>query len=219
MIKQDKLAAIEHVGIIPAVRVTSSADALFASEAVVSGGIPVVEITMTTPDATSVITSLVRANPQCIVGAGSVANLDIARACIDAGAAFLTTTGLDQELIDFALLNDVSLIPGALTPTEIMTARRAGASLLKIFPCSSVGGASYIRSLCVPFPDMRFIASGGVSQENASAHIRSGATALGIGHALLPTEAIRTRNVSWIHELARRFIETVKIGRKSHIHH
>ncbi len=215
MTKQEMLATIEEVGIIPAIRVPCAADALFASEAVFSSGIPVVEITMTTPRAVEVISQLMRASSHVIVGAGTVLDLDMARACLDVGASFITSTGLDPELVQFARQHDIAMIPGALTPSEVMMAKRAGAALIKIFPCSSVGGPSYIRALRGPFPDVRLIASGGVTQQTASQYVRAGADALGIGHDLLPPEAVHSRNADWIHELSRRFIGMVKQARDS----
>ncbi len=219
MTKQEILAKIEKVGIIPAVRASSAADALFASEAVFSGGITVVEITVTTPAAANVIGQLIRSNPEAVVGAGTVLDLDTARVCLDAGASFLTSTGLDAELVQFARQHDISVIPGALTPTEVMLAKRAGASLIKLFPCSSVGGPHYLRALRGPFPDMQLIASGGVTQQTAADYITAGANVLGIGRELLPPEAVRVRNSDWIHELARRFLGMVKQARKDRIKH
>lgn len=213
MTKQELLAAIEEVGIIPAVRVSSAADALFASETLFKGGISVVEITMTTPDARSIIGQLRRANPEAIVGAGTVLDLDTARACVDGGAHFLTSTGLDPELVRFSRESDTLMFPGALTPSEVMAARRAGAGFVKIYPCANVGGPAYIRALKGPFPEVRLIASGGVTQQTGIEYIRAGAEVLGIGHDLLPHGAISGRNASWIHELARRFLEIVKQGR------
>jgi 2-dehydro-3-deoxyphosphogluconate aldolase/(4S)-4-hydroxy-2-oxoglutarate aldolase len=215
MNKQEMLAAIEETGIIPAVRASSPADALFASEAIFTSGIPVVEITMTTPGAAEVISHLLHAGSSVIVGAGTVLDLETARAALDAGASFLTSTGLDPELVQFARHHDIPIIPGALTATELMMAKRAGAAFIKLFPCSSVGGPAYIRALRGPFPDARLIASGGVTQQTAADYIRAGADVLGIGRDLLPPEAIRARNSHWIHELARRFLEMVKQARKS----
>jgi len=215
MTKNEMLRKIGQIGIIPAVRACSAADALFASESVFSGGIPVAEITITTPEATSVISQLVRANSEAVIGAGTVLDVETARACLDAGASFLTATGLDDELLQFARQHDILMIPGALTPTEIMMARKAGAALIKLFPCSSVGGPSYVRALLGPFPDTQLIASGGVTQQTAADYIRAGADVLGIGHELLPSDAVRARNSDWIHELARRFIGMVNHGRNS----
>lgn len=215
MTNREMLAAVEQIGIIPAVRACSAADAQFASESVFSGGIRVVEITMTTPGAIDVMSRLIRANSGVIVGAGTVLDLETAHACLDAGCAFLTTTGLDSEIVHFAHQHDIVIIPGALTPTEVMMAKKAGAGFIKLFPCSSVGGPSYVRALRNPFPDTRLIASGGVTQQTAVDYIRAGADVLGIGHDLLPPEALRARNVDWIHELARRFIEMVKHARNA----
>ena len=214
MTNQAILACIADIGIIPAVRVSSAAEALFASETVFAGGIPVVEITMTTPGAAGVISQLMRASPDVIVGAGTILDLETARLCVDAGASFLTSTGLDPELVEFARQHDIPMIPGALTATELMLAKRAGAAFIKLFPCSSVGGPSYIRALRSPFPDAKLIASGGVTQKTAAEYIRAGADVLGIGRDLLPAEAVRARNSAWIHELARRFIDMVKQARK-----
>ena len=213
MTSQGMLARIEKIGIVPAVRACSAADALFSAESVFSGGIPIVEITMTTPDAIGVISQLIRCNSGVIVGAGTVLDLDTARACLDAGSAFLTTTGLDPEIVQFARQHDMLIIPGALTPTEVMMARRAGAAFVKVFPCSSLGGPSYIRALRNPFPETRLIASGGVTQQSAADYIRAGANVLGIGRDLLPPDAVHARNSDWIQELARRFIDMVKQGR------
>ena len=208
------VASIEEIGIIPAVRARSAADALFASEAIFSSGIHVVEITMTTPDAVGVISQLIRHNSDAIVGAGTVLDVETAHACLDAGASFLTSTGLDCDLAEFARQRDIAMIPGALTPSEVIMARKTGAAFIKLFPCSNVGGPSYIRALRGPFPDVRLIASGGVTQQTAAEYIRAGADVLGIGEHLLPWEAVVARNSAWIHELARRFIEIVKQGRK-----
>ena len=213
MTKTEKLALIEGIGIIPAIRVSAAADAVFAAEAVFNGGIPIVEITMTVPEATRVLSELARSNPEAILGAGTVLDVNAARRCLDAGAAFLTSTGLDLDLVDFALKHNVLLFPGALTPTEVMMANKMGADFIKVFPCSSMGGASYIRALKSPFPHVRLIAAGGVNQQTAADFIRSGASAIGVGKDLLPIGAIQARNANWINELARRFRGMVKEAR------
>ncbi|MGD0775262.1 MAG: bifunctional 4-hydroxy-2-oxoglutarate aldolase/2-dehydro-3-deoxy-phosphogluconate aldolase [Candidatus Solibacter sp.] len=206
-------ARIEEIGILPAIRVSSSADALFAAEAVYHCGIPVAEITMTTPGAIEVISLLAKDFPEMIVGAGTVLDADTARRCLDAGAKFLTSTGLVLEVVEFALKNDVVVFPGALTPTEVIAAWRAGADFVKVFPCSANGGYSYIRALKVPFPQIPMIASGGVNQLTAVDFILAGAAALGVGGELIPPEALRLRNERQIRELARRFLGMVKEGR------
>ena len=210
MTKQQLFDRIEEIGIIPAVRVTSAGAALFASHALLSGGIPIVEITMTVPDATKVIEQLRSQDTELIVGAGTILDLDMARRSVDAGAMFLTSTGLDLEVVEFARKNGTPMIPGALTPSEIMMAMKAGANFIKIFPCSVMGGPSYIRSLKGPFPHIRLVASGGVSQQTAPDYLRAGANAIGVGQDLLPKDAIQGKNTLWIHELTRRFLSMVQ---------
>jgi 2-dehydro-3-deoxyphosphogluconate aldolase/(4S)-4-hydroxy-2-oxoglutarate aldolase len=213
MTREEIFAKIEEIGIIPAVRVSNPSDALFAAETVFKCGIPIVEVTMTTPAASGVISQLTREHPSCIVGAGTVLDTDTALACVQAGATFLTAPGLDPELVAFARQHDIPMIPGALTPGEVMMALKAGAPFVKIFPCSNLGGPNYIASLRRPFPGVRLIAAGGVTQQTASNYIRAGASVLGIGHDLLPQEAIRNRNSDWIRELAHRFMSMVKQAR------
>ena len=173
-------------------------------------GIPVVELTMTVPGAIGVIEELARTSPELLVGAGTVLDIETARACVDAGASFVTSPGLDRKTVEFAVRRNVAAIPGALTPTEVMMARDAGADLIKIFPCSQVGGPSYIKALKAPFPHVPFIASGGVDQVTASEFIRAGACALGIREKLIPPEAIEQRDQNWINELAGRFLGIVQ---------
>jgi 2-dehydro-3-deoxyphosphogluconate aldolase / (4S)-4-hydroxy-2-oxoglutarate aldolase len=217
MTKDEMFARIEEIGIIPAVRVSSAEDALFASQAVLNSGIPVVEIPMTVPGAAEVISELRRDGSEPIVGAGTVLDLDTARRSVDAGAMFLTNTGLDLETVEFALKSSIPIIPGVLTPSEVMMAKKAGADFIKIFPCSAVGGANYIRALKGPFPDVRLIASGGVNQQTAEDFIRAGASAIGVGRDLLPREAIRVKNSKWIYELVRRFVLMVQRGRDGQV--
>ena len=207
-------ARIAQIGIIPAIRVSSAEDALFAATTVFDGGINVVEITTTVPCAVDVIAQLKRTTPEFLVGAGTVLDLETARACLDAGADFLTSPGLDPDLVQLGTDSKVLVIPGALTPSEVAFARKAGTLLIKIFPCSLVGGPAYIKALKAPFPNVAFIASGGVKQQNTADFIRAGACALGIGEDLVPHEAVTKRNVTWIHELTGRFIGMVTEARK-----
>jgi len=213
MTKQDVRARIEEIGIIPAIRVSSVAEDLFAAQSVLRGGIQVVEITTTMPGAVEVMAELTRTMPELMVGADAVLDAKTARACLDAGAAFLTSPGVDLEVVNLGAGNDVLVIPGALTPSEVAAACRAGTDFIKIFPCSLVGGANYIKALKGPFPHVAFIASGGVTQQTAGDFIRAGASALGIGEHLIPSEAVRRRNATWILELARRFIGMIKEAR------
>lgn len=208
MNKNEIRARIEEIGIIPAIRVSSAEDAIFAAEAVAAGGIPIVEVTVTVPGALEVIHHLAQ-NPAIIQGAGTVLDLGWARRCLDAGAQFLTSPGFDRKIVEFAVNENILVFPGVLTPTEIMEAAKAGADFVKIFPCAQVGGPSYIKALKSPFPDVPFIASGGVNQQTASDFIVAGATAIGIGRDLIHQDAIRRHDRGWIIELARRYVSMV----------
>jgi 2-dehydro-3-deoxyphosphogluconate aldolase/(4S)-4-hydroxy-2-oxoglutarate aldolase len=213
MTKLEVRARIEEFGIIPAVRVSNAADVMFAAETITSAGIPILEITMTVPDAVHVIHDLTRSQPDIVVGAGSILDAKTANLCIEAGASFITSTGFDADVVKAAQEKDVLIFPGVLTPTEIIAALKAGSDIVKIFPCSQVGGPSYIRALKRPFPQVPMIASGGVDQQTVADFILAGAVAVGIGHELIPLPAIRKRQRDWIEELARRFLNLVKQAR------
>ncbi len=201
---------IQEVGIIPSVRVTTPELALFAAETVNQSGIPVAEITMTVPGALDVIAQLARDDANFVVGAGTVLDIETARKCLDAGARFITSPGLIPKVVEFALKNDVVVIPGALTPSEVIAAWQAGGDLVKVFPCAQFGGDQYIRALKVPLPQIPLIASGGVNQTTAANFILAGASVLGIGSELIPREALQLRQENWIQELSRRFITIVR---------
>ena len=213
MTKQQVRDRIEEIAIIPAVRVSSPEDALFACEAIAHAGIPIVELTMTVPGAVDLLAAIGKSNSGVIAGAGTVLDLDTAKRCVDAGAQFLTSPGLEIELVEFANRSGLLVLPGALTPTEVLTAWKAGGDMVKVYPCSQVGGAKYIRSLKGPFPKIPLIASGGVNHHTAPEFILAGAAALGIGGNLIPKEAIQMRQPERIAELARRFRETVAEAR------
>jgi len=209
MTRQQVRQRIQEIGIIPSIRVSSPQDAIFAAETVAHSGIPIVEVTMTVPGALDVIAELARNNPEVIAGAGTVLDLETARRCLDAGAKFLTSPGLDLDVVEFAVMHEAAVFPGALTPTEVITAWKAGPDFVKVFPCSAVGGPQYIRALRGPFPHIPLIASGGVNQHTATEFLAAGAAALGIGTELIPHEAIHLRQHHWIGELARRFVAMV----------
>jgi len=213
MNRKEICAVIERVGLMPSVRVSSAETALFAAETVYDAGIPVVEITMTVPKAVEVISQLAQNYPALIVGAGTVLDTETAHRCLDAGAKFITSPGLIHEVVEYTLENNSVAMPGALTPSEVIAAWKAGADFVKIFPCSQLGGDQYIRRLKVPLPQIPLIASGGVNQATAANFISAGASSLGIGTELMPTKALAERNDQWIHELARRFIEAVRNAR------
>jgi len=208
--KEQVCARIAEIGVLPAIRVPSVEDALFAASEMVRGGLSVVELTMTVPNALDVIQQLHRTSPALIVGAGTVLDVETARACIDAGARFITSPGINPEIVEFTVSRKIAAIPGALTPSEIMQANDAGADMIKVFPCSAMGGPSYIKALRAPFPHIAFIASGGVDQMTASEFIRAGAVALGIRGELIPPRAIEHHDQNWIHELAGRFLGIVQ---------
>jgi 2-dehydro-3-deoxyphosphogluconate aldolase/(4S)-4-hydroxy-2-oxoglutarate aldolase len=213
MEKQAVCAKICEVGIMPAVRTACAEDARFAAETVCKAGIPIVEITMTVPGALDVITHLIHHMPKLIVGAGTLLDLETARKCADAGVHFLTSPGFDPQIVNFGVSRKLAVIPGALTPTEIITAWKAGSDFVKVFPCSQVGGDTYIRALRGPLPRVPLIAAGGVNQQTASHFIRAGADALGVGRQLIPEEAVQSRKEEQIRELARRFLGFVRTAR------
>lgn len=213
MNKEAVRSRIEDIGIIPAIRVSTTEDALFAAEAVARGGIPIVEVTLTVPEAIKVIAHVVQHAPEVIVGAGSVLDVETARRCLDAGAKFLASDGLDPETVKFAVRENVVIIPGTLTPTDIIAVWKLGPDFVKVVPCGHVGGDSYIRDLKGMFPKIPLIAAGGVNQRTAFNFIAAGAVALGIGAELIPREAIRRRQPDRIAELSRRFIYSVSSAR------
>ncbi len=213
MKRHEARARIEEAGILPSVRVSSRELARFAAETVYSAGIPVAEITMTTPGALEVIDDLAKRYPEMAVGAGTVLDEDSARLCIDAGARFLTSPGFVPEVVAYANKLNVVVLPGALTPTEIIAAWKAGSDLVKIFPTAHIGGVQYVRALKVPLPQIPLSATGGVTQLTAFDFIQAGASAIGLGGELLPKEALHFRQEDRIHELASRFLGLVRDAR------
>ncbi|HXY51485.1 MAG TPA: bifunctional 4-hydroxy-2-oxoglutarate aldolase/2-dehydro-3-deoxy-phosphogluconate aldolase [Terriglobales bacterium] len=214
MTKDEVCSRIREIAILPAIRVSSGDDAHFAAEAVTRGGIPIVEITMTVPGALELMAHLVRSDPKVIVGAGTVLDTKTADLCMDAGASFITAPSFSPFIVEFVAKKNIAVLPGALTPTEVITAWSAGADLVKVFPCGPVGGDKYIKALHTSLPEVPLIAAGGVNQQTAANFILSGATAIGVGTELIPTEAIQRRQSQRIHELARRFAKLVKDARE-----
>jgi 2-dehydro-3-deoxyphosphogluconate aldolase/(4S)-4-hydroxy-2-oxoglutarate aldolase len=148
-----------------------------------------------------------------IVGAGTVLDVEAARRCVDAGAQFLTSPGLDLQMVEFALKNEIVVLPGALTPTEVITAWRAGSDFVKVFPCAWIGADAYIRALKTPLPKARLIAADGVTQQTAASYILAGASAVGVGRELVPRGAVERRQAERLHELAHRFANIVATAR------
>jgi 2-dehydro-3-deoxyphosphogluconate aldolase / (4S)-4-hydroxy-2-oxoglutarate aldolase len=213
-VKKDEIRErILEVGIVPVVRANSPAEAAFAAQAVSQGGIPIVEITMTVPGAIGLISELVRYTPEVLVGAGTVLDAETARLCLDAGAQFLVSPGFDLETVKLAVKEDVVIMAGTLTPTELMAACRAGADFVKIFPCAQVGGAAYIKALKGPFPQVPLVPTGGVNLETAANFIAAGAAALGVGGELIDRDAIQSGRSAVIENLARKFMDVVRNAR------
>ncbi len=204
---------IREIGVVPVVRANSSEEALAAVEAIRAGGIPILEITMTVPGAVKIIEEL--AKRDALIGAGTVLDAETARQCIDAGARFIVSPSLDIPTIETCNALDVPVFPGALTPTEVVTAWKAGADAVKIFPANSVGGATYLKSLKAPLPQIELIPTGGVSLKNAGELIAAGAFALGVGADLVDIGAIRKGDVASITAKAREYVAAVKAARQS----
>lgn len=210
----DVIRRIEEVGIIPVVRAATVEEATRAVEAICAGGIPVLEITMTVPNAVSVIREVVQEHGgKALVGAGTVITADQAEACLRAGAEFLVSPGLSTAVLSVARVSEKLAIPGALTPTELMNAHDHGARLVKIFPCGNVGGAKYLKSLKAPFPNAQLIPTGGVNAANAADFIAAGAFALGVGADLVDPKALREGNLEKITTAAQELVHAVNAAR------
>jgi len=214
MNKAEVCGLIQEIGIIPAIRVSSAEDAHFAADSVTNGGIPIVEITTTVPEAVRLIAHLVRHHPKLVVGAGTVLHTEMAGKCVDAGASFLTSPGLNRKIVEFAVQKGIAVLPGALTPTEVIEAWEEGSDFIKVFPCAQVGGDKYIKALKTALPQIPLVAAGGVTQHTAESFIIAGATAIGVGTELIPADAIEHREAERIQELAQRFLSFVKSARQ-----
>jgi 2-dehydro-3-deoxyphosphogluconate aldolase / (4S)-4-hydroxy-2-oxoglutarate aldolase len=208
------VARIEALGVVPVVRAPSAAVALRAARAVHAGGIDVLEITMTVPDALGVLRSLAaEMGDRVLLGAGTVLDATTARACIDAGARFIVSPGLDLETVRVARELGRPVMPGALTPTEVIAAWKAGADMVKIFPASAVGGADYLRALKAPLPQVKLLPTGGVDLRTAADYIRAGAAALGLGTALVDLKVLDREGDEAIAARARELLAIVHATR------
>src|SRR6476660_8180224 len=206
---------ILDIGIIPVVRAASTREAILAVEAVTAGGIPIVELTMTVPGALSVISELVKTmGKDTMVGAGTVLDAETARRCMNAGAEFIVSPGFDPATVRLVKEQDKLMMAGALTPTEVITAWKAGSDFVKIFPCGNLGGPKYIKALKGPLPEVPMIPTGGVSLETAADFIRAGADALGIGGELVSPAALKSGNGLEITRIARLFLAAVAEARQ-----
>ena len=217
MTRDQAAAKIREVGLIPIVRAASAKQALRAAEAVCAGGIPIVEITMTVPGAVDLIAQLSKAlGREILIGAGTVLDPETAQRCLDAGAEFIVSPGFDAETIQHVKRLGKLMAAGALTPTEVVNAWKAGSDFVKIFPCGTVGGAKYIKALKAPLPQIPMIPTGGVNLETAADLIRAGADALGVGAELVSSAALQSGNTKEITETARKFVAIVRETRQEH---
>ena len=214
MEKSKVLERIKSIGIIPVVRASSGDEALAAVAAIKAGGLSVLEITMTVPGAVGIIEQVAkRYGDEVLVGAGTVLNAETARDCLAAGAQFIVSPALNLETIAFCRDAGCAIMPGALTPTEVVTAWSAGADMVKVFPCGALGGASYIKSLKAPLPQIELVPTGGVSLTTAASFIQAGSAAIGVGADLVDIKAIRAGQSEKITETTRAYIEAVRNAR------
>ena len=206
---------IERVGLIPVLRAKSVAQGRAVVDAMIAGGITIVEVTMTVPGAIDLLKELQKAyGSELLLGSGTVTTADQAQATIDAGAEFVVSPSLHPDVIRVTKTNKKISCPGALTPTEVITAWNAGADYVKIFPCSAVGGASYLKSLLAPFPHLKLIPTGGVTLQTAESFIKAGARALGVGSDLVNLAAIDAGHAENITETARAYLKVLADARK-----
>ncbi len=211
MTKAEIVNHIETLGLVPVVRASSADEAMQVIEAIKAGGVNILEITMTVPGAIKVIEKVAdKYGSDVLVGAGTVLDPETARACLLAGAQFIVSPALNLDTIALCHRYSAPICPGVLTPTEVITAWSAGVDFVKVFPCGSVGGASYVKNLKGPFPQVKIIPTGGVSLTTAADFIRAGASALGVGTDLVDVKAIRDGNADVVTERARQFLEIVR---------
>src|SRR5256712_8216429 len=211
MDKQKVRDRIIEIGIVPVVRASSPGEARLAADAVCQGGIPIVEITMTVPGAVDVIRELTKGGTSdVLVGAGTVLNAEAARRCLDAGAQFLVSPGLNVQVVQLAVAEGKLMMAGALTPTEVITAWEAGSDFVKVFPCGQVGGAKYIKALKGPLPQVQLVPTGGVNLSTAAEFIEAGAAALGVGGELVQADALESGKPGIIGEHGRKFLAIVE---------
>jgi 2-dehydro-3-deoxyphosphogluconate aldolase/(4S)-4-hydroxy-2-oxoglutarate aldolase len=207
-------AEIERVGLVPVLRAQSEAEGHALVEAMLAGGVTVVEVTMTVPGAVDLLRALKKQHgSKLLLGSGTVTTAAQAVATIEAGAEFVVSPSLHPEVIATTKALGKVSIPGALTPTEVITAWNAGADYVKIFPCSAVGGASYLRSLRAPFPELQLIPTGGVTQQTAADFLKAGARALGVGADLVNAKAIAEGKPELVTDAARAYLEIIRAAR------
>ncbi|HEX2640383.1 MAG TPA: bifunctional 4-hydroxy-2-oxoglutarate aldolase/2-dehydro-3-deoxy-phosphogluconate aldolase [Pyrinomonadaceae bacterium] len=214
MNKTDVIKWVVGVGVIPVVRASSAEEALSVIEAIAEGGVTCIEVTMTVPNAVDVIAKLSK-REELLIGAGTVLEPETARECIVAGAKFIVSPATNFDTIEYCNQTEIVVMPGALTPTEVVNAWDAGADFVKVFPADSMGGPKYLRSLKAPLPAIKLIPTGGVSQSTAADFIRAGAEAVGVGADLVDLKAVRDGRSSDITQAARNYLAIVAGARKN----
>jgi 2-dehydro-3-deoxyphosphogluconate aldolase / (4S)-4-hydroxy-2-oxoglutarate aldolase len=208
------LTLIREVGLVPIVRTPSPEDAWRAAEALIEGDVRIAEITMTVPGAIRVMEHVSQKyGDKVLLGAGTVLDTETCRAAILAGAEFIVTPGLDVNVIELARRYSKACFPGALTPTEVLTAWQAGADMVKIFPCGPAGGPKYIKALKGPFPHIDMVPTGGVNLENAPEFIKAGSSAVAVGSELVSLELLRAGKTEEIVANARKYVDAIRIAR------
>ena len=212
--REKALELLREVGLVPIIRASTSEDAFLAVEAIVAGGVPIAEVTMVVPNALRVLERAAeRFGDKVLLGAGTVLDPETCRAAMLAGAEFIVTPSLDVRVIELARRYSKACIPGALTPTEILTAWQAGADLVKVFPCGPVGGPRYIKAIKGPFPQIDLVPTGGVDLESIPKYIRAGASAVAVGGELVTSKALRAGDSATITANARQYLEAVRSAR------
>lgn len=207
---------IRTIGLVPVLRATSAKEAITIADAIIAGGVTVLEITMTVPGAIHVMQQLAdHHGDRLLIGAGTVLDAETARSCLLAGAQFIVSPALDVRTIELCRRYSAPIMPGALTPTEIVTAWQSGADVVKVFPCSALGGAKYLKALQGPLPQIRLIPTGGVSLSTAAEFLDAGAFALGVGSDLVDAKAAAEGRTGVITENARKYIEIVQKQRSA----
>lgn len=204
------LKSLKEIGLVPVLRAESVDKALALAEAISAGGVTVLEITMTVPGAIKVMRQLAEKRPDILIGAGTVLDAETARMCILEGAKFVVSPALNLQTIEMCHRYSIAALPGALTPTEVVTAWQAGADVVKVFPASAMGGAKYLASLKAPLPQVEMIPTGGVSQATAAEFLEAGAFALGVGADLVNTKAMAEGKPEIVTESAKKYLAIVK---------
>ncbi len=215
MTKQTILSSIIDIGIVPVIRTSSAESAIKAIEAIYKGGIRAAEITMTVPGALRALEKVAdQFGDKIVLGAGTVLDPETARACMLAGAEFFVTPALKPATIEMARRYSKVIMPGALTPTEVLTAWEAGADIVKVFPCGNVGGPKYIKALKAPFPQIEMVPTGGVNLETAGDFLKAGACAVAVGGELVDAKTIKEGRYEVFEERARQYLAVVAKARE-----